>query len=141
MTKKGCLMAKNDQAPFVASDSIVRILQQNPGLAFGPADFQDMQMGVLLPTDIAFRPPGGDLKDYGCITELRYDSDTKLVQVTFDSGARLNSSNVSNLSDFREIFQMAANFGHGITSCYNTRTKKLSMVNLIPCRCQCDKKD
>ncbi len=44
---------------------------------------------------------------------------------------------MSNLGDFREGFECAAKYGFGATICVNKETKRLSMLNLYPCLCDC----
>lgn len=140
----------DDTKQFTASDNATAIFRLNPGLNFSAADLRAIQAGTLVPVGpgTIVTPPGtGPVKNFGCIEELRYgDSDKDLVRVKFDSGDVLAApgtfpGNCNNLNDFRERLQEAADFGFGVTGCLNTTTRKLSMLNLIACRCKCDRKD
>ena len=74
----------------------------------------------------------------GCIRHLYYGSSSKdLDFVAFDNGDSISSTTVSNLGDFREGFECAAKYGFGATICVNKETKRLSMLNLYPCLCDC----
>lgn len=136
-------MASDDKkTSFTASTNANLIFQQNPNLAFSADDLRAIQQGTLVPIPggIVIGPTPVDVIN-GCITLLRYGSgDDDLVYVQFDSGDFLTPAKASNLNDFRETYQTAANHGFGTSACLNTSTKKLFMVNLRPCRCRCKRR-
>lgn len=78
----------------------------------------------------------------GCITNLYYNSDgDDLHYVQLDSGAFISATNVSNLKDFRDRLQEAANFGHKVVICEDKSAKVLRMLHVRPCQCTCDKRN
>jgi hypothetical protein len=120
---------------FTATPSAVRVIAGNPGLSFSPAQLAAISVGTLVlsnPVDIRAK----------CITHLRYqDNDKDLQQITLDDGSVFTTATVTNLNDFRERLQEAANFGHGITFCHDTREKRMFMLNIYPCKCRCKEDD
>ena len=121
-------MAQDDKTGITVSDNAIQLFQQNPGLNFNLADIRAIDRRTLVSI-------------HGCITRLTYqDGDDDLYIVAFDSGTVLTSQTVTNLNDFRQALQTAANFGFRVTACHYTEKKRLSMVNLHPCRCKCDDK-
>lgn len=128
---------------ITATANATALFRMNPELSFSASDIRAINAGTLVPIpNPGFALPGRGPKDFGCITYLQFlDGDDDLSQVRFDSGERLDKANATNLNDFRETFKCAANHGYGVTACHFTATKKIRMVNLIPCRCGCDKRD
>lgn len=125
-----------DQTLFVASPSAVNVIAGNPGLGFTAAQLTAINAGTLvLSNPLGFEPQ--------CITHLRYQNgDDDLVQITLSNGAVYTNADINNLKDFRQRLQEAANFGHGVTFCVDTREKRMFMLNIYPCKCKCPcKKD
>ena len=142
-------MADHDpqSAAAPATANAFNVIRANHGLTFTPDQIRSMNAGTFVligPGNTLGNPgfgTGGSLQDYGCIKMLRYgESDTDLVQVDFDSGDILSTSTASNLNDFRLTFKDAACCGHGITACLDETARHLSMVNVYPCECTCDKR-
>ena len=120
-----------DQTLLVASPNAINVIAGNPGLAFTAAQVTAISTGVLvLSNPLGFQPQ--------CITHLRYqDSDKDLQQITLSNGTVYTNTDITNLKDFRERLQEAANFGHGVTFCVDTREKRMVMLNIYPCKCTC----
>ena len=124
-------MAKNQ---LTASQNAINVIAGNPGLSFSTAQIQAINTGTL----VLSNPRGIQAK---CITHLRYqENDHDLQQVTLDDGSVFTTGTITNLNDFRERFQEAANFGHGVTFCVNTEEKRMFMLNIFPCKCKCRKR-
>ena len=120
-------MGADDKAVTFTQD-LIDVVVNNPGLTMSIGDLQIAERGeIKMPR--------------GCIKELRFgNKDNDLVQVIWESGYVLKTSNASNLNDFRETFKEAACCGHGISACHFINAKRISMVNLTPCQCKCDRK-
>ena len=123
-----------DQSLFVASPGAINVIAGNPGLAFNAAQLSAISTGVLvLSNPLGFQPQ--------CITHLRYqDNDKDLQQISLSNGTVYTNADITNLKDFRERLQEAANFGHGVTFCVDTREKRMFMLNIFPCKCNCSGK-
>ncbi|MGH9157287.1 MAG: hypothetical protein ACRD1K_15945 [Acidimicrobiales bacterium] len=121
---------------LLASPSAIAVIAGNPGLVFDAVAVRAISAGTLV------LAPSGQVR---CITSLRYQKDSKdLVFVAFDDGtyastgpAAAPNQTVKNLNDFRDRFQEAANFGHGVSYCLDTTTGTMTMLNIFPCRCKC----
>ncbi len=125
-------MAKEQNFSF--SSSATDVLTANPGLSLSVSQLQAIQSGVLVTT-----PWRGDS---GCIQKSsRYEGDTKLVYMVLDGTAYSiggSGVRVANLNDFRETLRSAFANGQRISFCFNTRTHKMSMLNVYKCGCPCD---
>ena len=123
----------DSQDIFTATPNAINVIAGNPGLGFSTAQLRAIAAGtlVLTPNDIRGK----------CITHLRYQKSSEdLVQVTFDDGSFVTTATVTNLTDFRERLQEAANFGHAVTFCVDTDEKRMFMLNIFPCKCLCEKR-
>ncbi|NIR47458.1 MAG: hypothetical protein GWN55_01705 [Phycisphaerae bacterium] len=127
-------MAQNQ---ITATPGVINVIAGNPGLTFSPAQLNAINRGTLvLSNPTGFQPR--------CITHLRYqEKDEDLQQITFDDGTVFTNSDITNINDFRERLQEAANFGHGVTFCVDKDKKRMFMLNIFPCKCLCkrDEKD
>lgn len=126
---------------LTASPNAIRVIGGNPGLDFSADQIRAINAGTLVLVGPGTTPvPVPPQLRGGCINALRYGkSDTDLVRIAFDSGFVLDLGNATNLNDFRERFQEAANFGHGVSLCHDTTNRRIFMVNIYPCDCTCDK--
>lgn len=110
---------------LIDTRNLAAVLATNPGL-------------LVTQVDLAAIISGDIFSDAGCIKVLRYGKNSKDVEyVEFDSGKSLDSSAITNLSDFAQVFQDAANHGLRVTYCRYKAAKRISMVNLWPCGCTC----
>lgn len=122
-----------------ASNNAINVIGGNPGFTFSADDLQAIAAGTL----VLANPPGFSGINFQpkCITALRYqNNDQDLVRIAFDDGTVYTSAEITNLNDFQERFQEAANFGHGCTFCVRA-DGTMFMLNIFPCRCQCEKND
>ena len=129
-----------DQESIVLTQNLIDIATLNPGLSVSRADFDDI---------IAPQPRIVFMKG-GCITALRYGQSTggtDLTRVQFEGGEswalppNFGTFIIENLNEFRDLLLEAANFRHGANACYNTKTRRMFMLNLRPCQCLCEKVD
>ena len=122
-------MANNDQIPVdqvvVINQDLINLVSLNPGVP--------ITVGSLI------NPSTIEVID-GCITRLMYQNDgNDLYFVQINGSKIISKADVSNLDDFRERLQEAANYGHGVTFCLDRTNKRIFMLHIIPCRCTCDK--
>jgi len=124
-----------DQNVFTATPVAINVIAGNPGLSFNQAQLRAINAGTLvLSNPFNFQP--------NCITHLRYqENDKDLQQITLDNGTVYTNADITNLNDFRERLQEAANFGHGVTFCVDKDKKRMFMLNIFPCKCQCKNRD
>ncbi len=124
-----------DQNVFTATPAAINIFAGNPGLSFNTAQLRAINAGTLiLSNSFNFQP--------NCITHLRYqENDKDLQQITLDNGTVYTNADITNLNDFRERLQEAANFGHGVTFCVDKDKKRMFMLNIFPCKCLCKNRD
>ncbi len=128
-------MAHDDSNQLTATPNVVNVIAGNPGLSFSASQVKAINTGTL----VLSNPRGFEPR---CITHLRYQNgDEDLQQITLDDGSIFTNAVVTNLNNFRERLQEAANFGHGITFCHDKENKKMFMLNIFPCKCLCEKAD
>jgi len=108
---------------LVLNSAVIDVYTQNPGLDLTIADASRV---VLV--------------NAGCIRSMRYGSSSSdLTYVQFDNSTLSGAALKDDLKRFRETFECAAKFGMGVTYCLSKDGKTVSMVNLYPCRCKCNK--
>ena len=119
-----------DQSQLTATPNVISVIAGNPGLSFSAAQVSAIGAGTIVLTPVSPK----------CITHLRYqENDKDLQQVSFDDGSYVTNADITNLNDFRERLQEAANFGHGVTFCEDKTKKRMFMLNIYPCKCLCKK--
>lgn len=121
------------------SPQVLEVLRANPDLDFSSIDLAKAQKGTLVVAGSLFppQPPSSGLKR-GCITSLRYQDDgNDLVRIVV-GGVSYTTAQISNLNDFRNRLQEAANFGHEVSFCFYSEDKKMTMLNIYPCGCKCE---
>jgi len=106
--------------------NLISVVSGNPGVTVTPAAFASIVNG-----DTVFVR--------GCIRSLTYgEGDKDLDVLSLDDGhGPYTAADIANLKDFRERLQEAANFGHAVSFCLNKATKKMVMLNILPCQCKC----
>lgn len=115
---------KKEEKKVEITRELIDLFRQNEGLQVSLNDLTSDKPTVISRT--------------GCIKRLVYgDGDANLIMVQLVGGFNLNLGNTLNLSDFRETFKCAANHGHGVTFCYWPSQRKVTMVHLLPCKCNC----
>ena len=130
----------SDNVQLTVTQSAIDVIRANPGLTFSAADIRAINAGtlVLVPGSVV-GPSGQTQFPSGCITSLRFESDKELTMVEID-GKPYTTATIANLNDFRETFKEAACCGHGVSFCLFTDQKRMSMLNVYPCKCTCDKR-
>ena len=120
-----------DQTALTATPNVINVIAGNPGLSFNQTQLRAITAGTLVLSNPAdFQP--------NCITHLRYqENDKDLQQITLDNGTAFTNADITNLNDFRERLQEAANNGHGVTFCIDREKKRMFMLNIFPCKCLC----
>ncbi len=115
-----------EREPITFTQNLIDVVSANPGLTVTPGVFT----GIVNGNVVVVR---------GCIRELRYgDGDKDLDVLTLDDGhGPYTAADIANLRDFRERFQEAANFGHAVNFCWDKTAKKMTMLNILPCKCKC----
>ncbi len=114
-----------DQRTITLNQNLIDVSSQNLNLVVTLDQFNDIVLG-----NIAVKR--------GCISELRYESNNNLTHIILKNPSEsFGTSDIVNMNDFQERFQDAANFGHEVSFCLNVVTKKMSMLNLRPCKCLC----
>lgn len=109
---------------LILSKDLIDVLVGNPGLNLTLADASQFKL------------------EGGCISSIRYGSNSEdITDVFFDNGNHLSVAQTPGLKGFRESFECAAKFGMRATYCISHDRKRIQMVNLYPCRCQCRPED
>ena len=77
----------------------------------------------------------------GCVKELVYLSGSNdLFSVKLDTGVITTVEIATNLNDFRDRLQEAANFGHAVKYFFDGAAAKISRLSIFPCLCTCEKR-
>ena len=101
-------------------------LSANPGVTFSQTQLRAIEANVIV------------IKQ-GCIRRMVYQGNSQtLSYIVLDPDGGVSAT---NFSDFREVLERAADHGHGVLFCYDTKSRKMSMPHILPCRCICDKRD
>ena len=110
------------------SPTATDVLTANPGLTFSIEQLQAIQAGTLIVVG-TISPEKGKKS----IEWLRYERDNHLTHLQIDGKVYGISGafRVVNLNDFRERLQNAMDHGHGISFCFDSRTDKISMLNVF----------
>ena len=112
-----------DSLTFVGN--VQTVLTANPGVTFSPA-----QLRAIVANQIVIKQ--------GCITRMVYGKNSNdLVYIELDPDGGVSAT---NFNDYREVLERAADNGHFVLFCFDTKSK-MSMPHIIPCRCKCDKRD
>lgn len=132
---------KDDKVQLTATPNAIRVIAANPGLTFSASDIRALNTGNLVLVPSGAISPGTVTSVSGCITYLQFlngDDDLNLVGI---DGVFYTQGQITNLNDFRETFKEAACCGHGVSFCWYKEEKRMTMLNLEPCKCTCDKRD
>jgi hypothetical protein len=109
---------------LILSKDLIDVLVGNPGLNLTLADASQLKL------------------EGGCIRFIRYGKNSEdIVDVSLDSGHHLSVAQTPGLKDFRESFECAAKYGMRVTYCISHDRRRIQMVNLYPCQCQCRPED
>ena len=115
----------NDNA-LTFSGNIQTVLSANPGVTFSQSQLRAIEANVIV------------IKQ-GCIRRMVYQGNSQtLSYIVLDPDGGVSAT---NFIDFREVLERAADHGHGVLFCFDTKSRKMSMPHILPCRCTCDKRD
>ena len=117
-----------DDNSVTVNKNLIQLLSNNPATPLTPANFQAAAKGDLVAVS-------------GCIERLMYLKDGNDLFFVTVGGTTVPASQATNLNDFRDRLQEAANFGHGVVFCWFKGERRINMLHVIPCQCTCDKRD
>ena len=114
---------------FTINQNLINVISSNPGVPLTAGTFTAIARGTIVAHS-------------GCIVRLLYQNDDNdLIFLRLDSGDTVSSGTATNLNDFRNRLQEAANFGHKVVYCLDTKGNKIFMLHIIPCECTCEKRE